>query len=79
MENISVKLPESLIAVLNAAARKRGENRSSLIRTAIETYIAGENKAQKGSCLDLSQDLAGSVKGPPDLSSNRKYLRGYGE
>lgn len=28
--------------------------------------------------LDLVRDLVGSVKGPPDLSTNRRYLRGYG-
>jgi hypothetical protein len=26
--------------------------------------------------LDLVRDLVGSVKGPPDLSTNRRYLRG---
>lgn len=30
------------------------------------------------SALDLVRDLAGSVKGPRDLSTNRRYLRGYG-
>ena len=79
MENISVKLPESLIAMLNAAAKKRSESRSAVIRSAIESFIAGENKVRAGSCLDFSDDLAGCVEGPPDLSCDRNYMRGYGE
>jgi hypothetical protein len=79
MENITVKLPDSLIAMLNAAAKKRGESRSAIIRSAIENFVVGESKTQTGSCLDFSADLAGCVEGPPDLSHNRKHMRRYGE
>jgi len=79
MKTLSLKLPESLLEKLDSAARKRGESRSALLREAIETVIGGESYIQDGSCLDLAKDLAGCVKGPEDLSFNKKRMDGYGQ
>ncbi len=35
--------------------------------------------SQKGNFLDGIEDLIGSVEGPGDLSTNPKYMEGYGE
>ena len=78
MKTLSLKLPESLFAKLTSTARERGENRSVLMREAIEAFIKEDNKSPKGSCLDLAKDLAGCVDGPVDLSFNQKHMRGYG-
>ena len=78
MKTLSLKLPESLFAKLNTTAKKRGESRSVLIREAIETYITEDSNVQKGSCLDLAEDLVGCVKGPLDLCFEEKHMRGYG-
>jgi hypothetical protein len=40
--------------------------------------LAAEDGATEGSCFDLTSDLAGSVRGPSDLSFNRRRLKGYG-
>ncbi len=79
MKTLSLKLPESLLEKLNAAARKRGESRSALLREAIETAIAGEGRIESASCLDLAKDLAGCVRGPEDLSFNKRRMDGYGQ
>jgi len=79
MKTLSLKLPEPLLEKLDSAARKRGESRSALLREAIEAVIGGESHVQDGSCLDLAQDLAGCVKGPEDLSFNKKAMDGYGQ
>ena len=79
MKTLSLKLPESLLVKLTSMARERGENRSALLREAIETFIAGDNHTPKGSCLDLAKDLVGCVKGPIDLSFQKKHMRGYGK
>ncbi len=79
MKTISLKLPESLLLELNSMARERGQNRSALLREAIETFIEGDNRTPKGSCLDLAKDLVGCVKGPTDLSFEKKHMRGYGK
>ncbi len=31
------------------------------------------------SFYDLTKDLCGSISAPPDLSSNKQYLKGYGK
>ena len=79
MKTLSLKLPESLLATLTFMARERGENRSALVREAIESFITGVNHAPKGSCLDLAKNLVGCVKGSVDLSFNKKHMRGYGQ
>lgn len=78
MKTLSFKLPESVLEKLDAAARERGESRSALLREAIETVLSGGVRVQNGSCLDLAKDLAGSVKGPEDLSCNKGRMEGYG-
>ncbi len=79
MKTLSLKLPELLLEKLDSAARKRGETRSTLLREAIETFIAGESYIRDGSCMDLAKDLAGCIKGPEDLSFNKKRMGGYGQ
>ena len=79
MKTLSLKLSESLLAKLTSVARERGESRSALLREAIEKYITGDNHVSKGSCLDLAKNLVGCVKGPVDLSFNKKHMRGYGQ
>jgi hypothetical protein len=79
MKTLSLKLLESLFSKLTSMAKERGESRTSLLREAIETFIAGDNHTPKGSCLDLAKDLVGCVKGPIDLSFQKKHMRGYGK
>ena len=74
---ITVKLPDSLAARLSGAVRRRSRTQSELIREALELHLDA-NAHRGGSCADLAGDLAGSVSGPADLSSNRRRLRGYG-
>jgi predicted transcriptional regulator len=78
MKTITLKLPDSLLARLETAARERDENRSALIRQALEESLSSKRKGKQTSCLDLARDLAGSVGGPPDLSTNRAHMDEYG-
>ena len=79
MKTISLKLPEALFEKLNYTAKGRGESKSALLREVIETAISGGKKTGYGSCLDMAKDLAGCVKGPVDLSFNKKRMDDYGE
>jgi len=36
-------------------------------------------KAKPGSLLELNRDLYGSGRGPGDVSTNPKYLKGFGK
>jgi Arc/MetJ-type ribon-helix-helix transcriptional regulator len=74
---ITLKLPDALAARLRAVVERRSRTQSEVVREALEQHLDGET-ATVGSCLDLARDLAGSLSGPPDLSSSRRHLRGYG-
>jgi hypothetical protein len=79
MKTLSVKVSDDLNLKLAAVAAKRKENKSNLIREAIETIVNANEAITPNSCLDLAKDLIGSVEGPPDISYNNKYLKGYGQ
>ena len=79
MKTLTVKVPEQLDLKLAAVAAKRGETKSDLIRTAINSILKENEAVVPNSCLDLAKDLVGSVEGPSDLSCNKKHLKGYGK
>ena len=78
MKTLTVKVPEELDLKLAAVAAKRRESKSALIRAALDHIIKSSETVTPNSCLDLAKDLIGSVKGPSDLSYNKKHLKGYG-
>lgn len=78
MRTITVKLPDSLAARLTSLVKRRGRPQSEVVREALESHPALAAEAADGSCLDLARDLAGSLDGPPDLSSNSRHKRDYG-
>lgn len=78
MRTITVKLPRPLRERLNRAVARRRSTRSAVVREAIEAFLEGESGRSEISCFELASDLAGAVRGPSDLSSNRLLLRCYG-
>jgi metal-responsive CopG/Arc/MetJ family transcriptional regulator len=79
MKTLTVKVPEDLDLKLAAAAAKRGESKSDLIRTALESIVRANETITPNSCLDLAKDIVGAVEGPSDLSYNKEHLKGYGQ
>jgi Arc/MetJ-type ribon-helix-helix transcriptional regulator len=78
MPTITVKVPLPLAQRLTRTVVRRRSTRSAVVREALEAHLAADGSSMDGSCFDLASDLAGSVRGPSDLSSNRRRLRGYG-
>jgi hypothetical protein len=77
MQTISFKLPDDLLADLEREAKERRLTKSVLVRRSLETAL---RRRRAGSCFDLAQDLAGSLKGlPRDLAHDPKYMDGFGE
>jgi prevent-host-death family protein len=76
MKTLTVRLPESIVAEIDAESRRRKLPRSDIVR---ERLLAG---LKMGQPLPSIADLIGSVDGlPEDLSARRKhYLKktGYG-
>lgn len=80
MKAISIKLPDELDVRLRAFMRQRKMGRSDLVREALDAYLSHHHDGSMlSSFADLAQDLIGSVRGPEDLATNKKYLEGYGE
>lgn len=80
MNALTVKLPPRLHSQLEALVRRRGQRKSALVREAIERLVSEGSETPGDSVLDLVQDLKGAAgRGPKDLSSNPKHMRGYGK
>jgi predicted transcriptional regulator len=78
MRTISLKLSDELHAKLARVAKHRGETKSELVRNALEHFLNGQ-RSRVVTVAELAGDLLGSAEGPGDLSTNRKYMEGYGK
>jgi len=80
MKSLTVRLPDEVMAQLEAESEQRQVTVSEVVRERIATYQAVPREPLD--TLSMIQDLCGSVDGlPKDLSSRTKhYLRktGYG-
>ena len=75
MKTLTVRVPEKVVAEIEAEATRRKVPKSDVVRERLQQpYRAGAQN--KGSMHDLIGDLVGSVKDlPGDMSSNHdKYL-----
>ena len=75
---ISVRLTPALANKLQKQTATRRTTESALVREALESYF----EQQPESCYDafVRLGLAGSAKGlPGDLSTNKKYFKGFGK
>jgi hypothetical protein len=77
VKTLSLKLPPRLRARLEQAAKKRGQTKSEVVRTALELYLNGD-AAMPGSALEAARPWVGCVKGPGDLATNPKHMKGFG-
>lgn len=78
MKTLTVRLPQSLVAQIEAESRKRGVSKSDVVRE----RLTRAPSTQHAATYEAIADLVGSVRGlPPDLSTRKKhYLKamGYG-
>jgi Arc/MetJ-type ribon-helix-helix transcriptional regulator len=80
MKTITVRLPEPLVAEIEAESRGRKCSKSDVLRERLQRV--GRTRASRSTPLGAIADLIGSVEGlPADLSARKKrYLNatGYG-
>ena len=80
MKTLTVRLPEPLVADIEAESRGRKISKSDVVRERLR--LASESARRPPAALATVADLIGSVEGlPSDLSARKKqYLRttGYG-
>lgn len=75
MKTLTVRLPEALVADIEAESRGRKITKSDVVRERLQ--VASEAAQRRAPTLDAIADLIGSVNGlPVDLSARKKqYLR----
>ena len=73
---LSVRVPRRVSARIATLSKKRKVPVSTVVREALERYATEEP-----SIWDAAEHLftGARFKGPKDLSTNRKHLKGYGE
>ena len=80
MKTLTVRLPEPLVADIEAESRGRKISKSDVVRERLQ--LAKTSASRPTPTLDAIADLIGSVDGlPSDLSARKKhYLKttGYG-
>jgi Arc/MetJ-type ribon-helix-helix transcriptional regulator len=79
MKTLTVRLPEPLVADIEAESRGRKISKSDVVRERLER---GPRQRRRTASLDAIADLIGSVDGlPADLAARKKkHLRaGYGQ
>jgi Arc/MetJ-type ribon-helix-helix transcriptional regulator len=81
MKTLTVRLPEDLVAQIEAESRRRKLSKSDVVRERLT--VAGRSRRRQPASLDAIADVIGSVDGlPRDLSARTKrYLKstGYGD
>jgi hypothetical protein len=79
-QRISVRVSGGIVRRLKERSKATGARESQVVREALEQYLS--NKHTEVTTYDLLQGagLIGCVRGVPrDLSTNKKYLKGFGE
>ncbi len=81
MVTVTVKLPPALASQIAAEARQKRLSKSALIRDSLERRYANGKSRRRPTVGELVGHLAGALKGnaPRDLSTNKKYMEGFGE
>jgi predicted DNA-binding protein len=78
MDTLTLKIPDALKEKLKSYSKKLGISKSDIVRDALVEYLEKDEMKKQGSFYDLAKDIAGSVRGASDLSTNKKHLDGYG-
>jgi predicted DNA-binding protein len=76
---ISVRIPQKLTDRLRIRSRAKGATESDLVREALEKYLEGPTESRSAYELAKQAGVIGSIEGPADLSTNRRYFKDFGK
>ena len=76
MKTLTLRIDASLDRWLTEEAKRLGRTKSALVR---EALLRQRNGARPLSVHDRMKEVCGIIKGRRDLSTNPKYLEGFGE
>jgi predicted transcriptional regulator len=75
---LSVRLSQELEKQLASIVRSTGRTESDLVRAALEDFCKKHSAKPTAYDLFKAAGLIGCAKGPADLSTNEKYMEGFG-
>ncbi len=79
-QRFTVRIPSSLSQRLRVCAQLRGQSESEVIREALVHHLQKKLKGVSAYDVFKAAGLIGCAKGAPkDLSTNKKYFKGFGE
>ncbi len=79
-DRISVRIPKHLGQQLRQRSQMKGTPESEIVRLALETYLTTQSKGQSAYEAAVALGVIGCAEGlPRDLSTNPKYMKGFGE
>jgi predicted DNA-binding protein len=79
-QRITIRISESLVKRLKKHAGMRRRSESALVREALESFLGEASGSNSAYDLAREAGLIGCVPGKSsDLSTNRKYLEGFGK
>jgi hypothetical protein len=79
MKTVSLKMPAALYRKLERTARTQKQSKSALVRAALEQYLNGGRAGRPQTALEAAGPWIGCAEGPGDLSTNPKYMEGFGK
>ena len=77
MVTISLKISENLAHQLEEEAKQSSRSRSEVIREALHEKFKSKKKCR--TMADVFMECGEFFEGPADLSTNLKYMEGFGE
>ena len=78
MKTLTCKIPEHLDEQLESAAREERVSKSAILRALLADRLKTRRRRARPSAYDIVKGLCGSLRGPRDLSSNPKHMKGFG-
>ena len=79
-QRISVRVSSGIVRRLKERSRATGARESQVVREALEHFLSEKHTEQTTYDLLQTAGLIGCVRGAPkDLSTNKKYFKGFGE
>jgi metal-responsive CopG/Arc/MetJ family transcriptional regulator len=79
MQAISLRLPDPLFFELMAEVKATAQSQTEIVREAISSYLKNKAPVKKISAAQAGARWKGIGKGPSDLSTNPKYMEGFGQ
>lgn len=77
-ERVSIRIPAEVRQDLRRKAAQAGRSESDMIREAVTKYLQEFQPPRSVYDVFNEAGLIGAFKGPKDLATNKKYMKGFG-